>query len=119
MTLRLAIAFVLFLCVSGFGFAATTTQFAIVDAVNAKLPTDEQFDVFWWYPSKTSRLHRAYRRLYPDGSLLRRQGIQAAVAFFCLVLATTLVGLGFPGTVLFGVVGLLFLWFVYLRKRTT
>src|SRR5438552_14099446 len=97
MTARLAIAFVLLLCVGGFGLAATINQFAIVDAVNARLPTDDQFDPFWWYRPKTLRLHSAYRRLYPDGSLLRGQAILAALALFCLVLAATLLGFGFLG----------------------
>ena len=118
MTPTLVIAFVLFLCVGGLGLAAILNAFAIVESVNAKLSTDDQFDPFWWYPPKTLRLHSAYRRLYPDGSLLRRQGILTGLALFCLVLAVTLLGFGFPGIV-FGVLGLLSVWFEYIRKPTT
>ena len=117
MNVRLAVAFALLLCVGGFGMAVTITTFAIVDAVNAKLPTNEQFDRFGWWLPKTLRLHREYRRLYPDGSLVRREGVLAAIMLVCVVLAATLIGFGFPGVALIGGVGALSLWFVYFRKR--
>src|SRR5438093_3892893 len=107
MTARLAIAFVLLLCVGGFGLTASINNFAIVDAVNAKLPTADQFDPFWWYLPKTLRLHSAYRRLYPDGSLLRREAILAALGLVCLLLAATLLGFGFLGIVWVGGLSLL------------
>jgi len=87
MTFRLAFTFALLLCVGAFGLASTITGFAIVEAVNAKLPEREQFDPFWWGPSKTSRLRREYRRLYPEGKLLRRQSVLAAAMFVCILLA--------------------------------
>ena len=43
MTVRLALAFVFLLCVGAFGLAATINHMAIVEAVNSKLPTGEQF----------------------------------------------------------------------------
>lgn len=46
---------------------------AMVEAVNRRLPASEQFEDTWWWPAKTMRLYSAYRRLYPDGPLLRRQ----------------------------------------------
>jgi hypothetical protein len=95
MTLRLAFTFVLVLCVSAFGLASTITQFAIVEAVNAKLPAGEQFDPFWWGPSKTFRLRREYRRLYPEGKLLRRQSVLTAAMFVCILLAALVLGLVF------------------------
>lgn len=94
MTARLIVAFVLLLCGGGFGLAATINQFAIVDAVNAKLPSGEQFNYFGWHPLKTLRLHGTYRRLYHHGRLLRRQAVLAVLALACLVFAATL--LGFP-----------------------
>jgi hypothetical protein len=95
MTLRLAFAFALLLCVGAFGLASTINQFAIVEAVNAKLPEREQFDPLWWGPSKTSRLRREYRRLYPEGKLLRRQSVLAAAMFVCILLAALVLGLIF------------------------
>jgi hypothetical protein len=119
MTARLAVAFVLLFCVGGFGLAAAINGFAIIDAVNTKLPPDERFAELGWYLPKTLRLHAAYRRLYPDGTLLRRQALLAAFALVCLVLAATLLGFGFPGIAWLGGLGLLSLWFVYIRKPRT
>ena len=82
---------VLLLCVGGLGLSASITQFAIVDAVNEKLPTSEQFQHLGWYLTKTSRLHREYRRLYPTGNLLRRQRILSALALVCLIVAASLI----------------------------
>ena len=87
MTLRLAFTLMLGLCVGAFGLVSTINQFAIVEAVNAKLPADEQFNPLWWGPSKSSRLRREYRRLYPEGKLLRRQNVLAAGMFVCTLLA--------------------------------
>jgi hypothetical protein len=93
MTFRLAFTFALLLCVGSLGLASTITQFAIVEAVNAQLPAREQFDPFWWGPSKTSRLRREYRRLYPEGKLLRRQNVLGGAMFICILLAALALGL--------------------------
>ena len=77
----------------GLGLAATINSFAIIDAVNAKLLPHEQFNPFGWYPQKTFRLHREYRRLYPQGGLLRREGFLAAAMLFCIVVVAWLLGL--------------------------
>ena len=115
MTLRLAIAFVLLLCGGAFGLASTINQLAIVDAVNAQLPSREQFDPFWWGPHKTLKLQREYSRLYPDGRLLRRQSVMIAAMFVCLLLAALFLGFGFLVLALLGP-GLVLLWFVYFRN---
>ena len=119
MTVRLVVAFALLLCVGGFGLAAAINQFAIVEAVNAKLPTDDQFGQLGWYLTKTLRLHREYRRLYPDGDLLRRQGLLGAVMLVCTVLAMWFIGFGFIGIAWVGGISALSLWFVYFRRRPT
>ena len=119
MTARLAVAFTLLLCVSGFGLAATINSFAIIDAVNAKLSPDEQFNPIGWYPQKTFRLHREYRRLYPQGGLLRREGFLAAAMLFCLVVVAWLLGFGFLATAWIGGLGTLILWLIYFQKRPT
>jgi hypothetical protein len=119
MTARLGVAFVLLLCVGGFGLASAINQFAIVDAVNAKLRADDQFDAIGWWPPKTLRLHMQYRRLYPNGGLLRRQGILVAAMHFCLVVAASLIGFGALLIAWIGVGGAFLLWFSYFRKSGT
>src|SRR5215813_13895568 len=117
MTVRLTLAFVFLACVSGFGLAASLTHLAIVEAVNAKLSTTDQFGQLGWGPVKSIKLINEYYRLYPAGKLLRREGILAAVSLFSLVLAGTLFGLPLVGITLTGGVGALSLWFLYFRKR--
>jgi hypothetical protein len=114
---RLTLAFLSLACCSGFGLAACITHIAIVEAVNAKLPPAEQFGELGWYPMKSLRLHRQYRHLYPGGTLLRREGILAFVALFCLVVTATLLGFGVLSIVWVGGVGALSLWFLYYRGR--
>ena len=116
MTATLAASFILLLCVGGFGLAATINQFAIVDAVNAKLPADDQFNALGWHLPKTLRLHRAYRRLYPDGRLLKRQASLMTLMMLCLVTATVLLGFGVFLTAWLGVGSLLLLCLLYWRK---
>jgi hypothetical protein len=89
---------------------------AIVEAVNAKLPTADQFGELGWGPIKTLRLHREYRRLYPDGRLVTRCGILSMAMLLSLVAAATLFGFGLLGIVWVGGVGVLSLWFFYFRK---
>lgn len=116
MTCRLAAGFALLICVCGFGLAATINNFALVDAVNAKLSADDQFGQLGWYPTKTLRLHREYRRLYPDGRLLLRGGILGAVMLLSLAMAALLFGLPLLGVALVAIVGALSLWYFYFRK---
>ena len=114
MTVRLTLAFVFLACVGGFGLAASLNHLAIVEAVNAKLSTD-QFDQLGWGPAKSLKLSNEYRRFYPGGKLLRRAGILAEVSLFSLLVAGTVFGL--LGITLVGAVGALSLWSVYFRKR--
>jgi|SRR6185369_1813953 len=116
MTVRITLGFVFLACVSGFGLAASLTHLAIVEAVNAKLSTD-QFDQLGWGPAKSLKLSNEYRRFYPGGKLLRRAGILAEVSLFSLLVAGTLFGLPLLGITLVGAVGALSLWSVYFRKR--
>ncbi len=116
MTVRLTFGFVFLACVSGFGLAASLTHLAIVEAVNAKLSTTEQFGQLGWGPVKTLKLSNEYRRFYPAGKLLRRAGILAAVSLFCLLVAGAIFGLPLLGITLGGAVGALSLWSIYFRK---
>ncbi len=116
MTVRLALAFALLLCAGALGILAAINHSAIIDAVNAKLPTNNQFESIGWYPTKTLRLHREYRRLYPDGNLISRQGILAAIMLFCIVVVAALLGFGFLAIGWVGGGGALSLWLMYFRK---
>jgi hypothetical protein len=116
MTVRLTLLFVFLACVSGFGLAAGITHLAIVEAVNAKLSTTDQFGQLGWEPGKSLKLISEYRRLYPEGKLLRRAGILSAVGLFSLVVAGALLGLPLAGITLIGAAGALYLWLLYFRN---
>ena len=88
---KLVAASVLLLCVGGLGLSASIIQFAIVDAVNEKLPNDEQFQHLGWYLTKSARLRSEYRRFYPTGKLLRRQYILGSLMLVCLIVAALLI----------------------------
>ena len=115
MNLRLAGTLALGACIGVLGLAATINQFRIVDAVNAKLAHDDQFNHLGWFLPKMLNLHKQYRRLYPDGTLLRRQGILQAAMLFCTVLAGGFIGLGFLPMAFFGGFGALLLWITYFK----
>lgn len=53
--------------------------------VNESLPKDRQFSTFWWYLSKSLRLSREYRRLFPNGRLLWMHRAFGAAMFACLL----------------------------------
>ena len=107
---------VLLTCGAGLGIAGAVTNVAIVEAVNAQLPPQERFNPLGWWLSKTLRLHREYRRLYPSGGLLRRQGRLAMVFFGCFLAASALLGLGLPFLLFFAGVGAFVGWWVYFRR---
>lgn len=117
MTVRLIFGFVFLACVSGFGLAASLTHLTILEAVNAKLSTTEQFGQLGWGPVKSLKLINEYRRFYPAGKLLRRAGILTAFGLFSLVVAGALLGLPLLGITFVGAVGALSLWSLYFRKR--
>ena len=116
MSFRVITVALLLGCVAGLGIAGTANGFAIVDAVNAKLPQQERFDPFGWWLGKTLRLHTEYRRLYPSGGLLRRQGKLVLAMAGCLLLVMALLGFGLPLLVFFAGANGLVVWFAYFRK---
>ena len=83
MTAQIIVAMVALGCGLVCGILGTLTNFEIVDQVNKNLPDGEQFDHAWWYMSKTLRLRRRYRELYPDGGLVARMNILIAIMFLC------------------------------------
>lgn len=55
----------------------------------------------------------------PEGRLILREGVLAAIALFCLVLAAALIGFNFFMVAWVGAVGGLLLWFTYFKKPPT
>jgi len=86
MTARLIIGLVALVFIPICGMTATFKTFEAVDKVDDKLPQDQQFDHAWWYPSKYQRLHREYKRLYPEGRVLFQFRIATALMFVCLLI---------------------------------
>ena len=71
----------------GLGLTSLAFHTAMVEAVNSKLPANLRFEDAWWGPTKSFRLFSEYRRLCPEGTLLRRQLMVIAVAFVLWILA--------------------------------
>jgi hypothetical protein len=91
---RLAIAFVFLVVIAGAGVWSTVIYFEVVDKVNARLTEADKFELLWWGPFKRARLHREYRRLFPDGDDLKRVYRLAAIMFAAVL--GLLITLGFP-----------------------
>ena len=93
MATRVIVGIVALACVSICGMIGTFANFEMVDKVNDKLPKEEQFAVLGWYFAKTQRLHREYKRLYPDGHLLVKVRVLMALGIACLLISAW--GFGF------------------------
>jgi hypothetical protein len=93
MAARVTIGIVALACFSVCGIMLNLVRTEMVDRVNEKLPEGEQFGALGWYLPKTQRLHREYRRLYPDGHLLLRFRVLICVAIVCLLICAWSVGL--------------------------
>ena len=93
MGIRVIVGIVALVCVSICGLVTTFVSFEMVDKVNEKLPKGEQFGALGWYFSKTQRLHREYKKLYPGGHLLLRFRVVMALMFACLLICVW--GFGF------------------------
>lgn len=93
MTVHGIVGIAAFVCGVVCAVTGSVVVFEIVDRVNEKLPEERQFSHLWWYWSKYQRLFSEYRRLYPDGGLLRRFRMLAVLLFACFVVSAW--GLGF------------------------
>jgi hypothetical protein len=93
MTTRIVVGIVALACGSVCGMMATLANFEVADRVNDKLPKEEQFGWIGWYYSKTQRLHREYKRLYPGGRLVSKVRVLSALMFACLFICAWGVGL--------------------------
>jgi len=77
---------------AGSGMVASMIHGQIVDKVNSALPPESRFSPNWWYISKSMRLSREYRRLFPNGRLLIAERAAAAGMFACVVLCAWAIG---------------------------
>jgi hypothetical protein len=85
MSARVVIEIAALGCIAICGLISTLANWEMVDKVNAKLPKEEQFAALWWGGSKFMRLHREYKRLYPDGSLLLGVRALTVLMIVCLL----------------------------------
>ncbi len=74
------------------GLLSSLTWQEMVEEVNARLPEDARFDPMWWYAPKTLRLYQAYKRLCPEGRLLRALYLCVAVGAASLLIAAWAIG---------------------------
>jgi len=115
MTLRGVVVGALIFGFAACGLAANLTFMAVVDAVNARLPEEQNFEALGWHAPKTLALQRAYRRLYPGGHLLRRQGFLMMAALGCLIAAGVLMGFPAPALLFFASAGAVGSWLMFFR----
>lgn len=83
MTPRVVVGIAALVCASICGMIATFVSFEMIDRVNEMLPDSSRFAWLGWYFSKTQRLHREYKKLYPDGRLLLKVRVLTAVMIVC------------------------------------
>ena len=77
------------------GLMSTAVHRTMVEQVNLGLSPGERFDDAWWGPGNRARLVREYRRLYPNGPLLRRN-------FTILGIGAVLIATAFAGLMAMG-----------------
>jgi multidrug efflux pump subunit AcrB len=85
MTARSIVGAIAYACAVACALLSCFSGYAATNKVNQKLPAEEKFGLFFWEFTKHARLRREYRRLYPDGKLLRN-AFMFSVAFFLLML---------------------------------
>ena len=91
------------------------SHFKMVDQVNAKLPTEQQFSELWWHYFKLRRLLVEYRRLYPLGTLDKRLRFLTGIGLSAVVVMAWQLGFPPPPILWLGVAGAFSLWFAYRR----
>jgi hypothetical protein len=85
MSSQVTIGIIALVSVSACGLISTLANFRMVEKVNEKLSREEQIGPLGWYFSEPLRLHREYRRLYPDGHLLSIVRPLMALMIVCLL----------------------------------
>src|SRR5690348_11325125 len=91
-SIRIVIAIAAMISVSISGLFATIVFQQIVDAVNRRLPGEQQFDPLWWYWPKNRRLIAEYRRHYPDRTLEIKYRVLFGAALVSLLVVVWAVG---------------------------
>jgi hypothetical protein len=86
-TAHLVAGIIAFVCGVACAIASSLVCSEMVDRVNDKLPEESQFSHLWWYWSKYQRLYAEYKRLYPDGGLLRTIRVLQVLGVASFVLA--------------------------------
>jgi len=89
---RIVVAIAAMVLTSVAGLSATIVFQQIVDAVNQRLPQDQQFDPLWWYWPKNRRLMAEYRRHYPARTLEFKYRILLGAAFVSLFVVLWAIG---------------------------
>jgi hypothetical protein len=92
-TAKLVVGIIGFVCGVACGIASSLVCSEMVDRVNDKMPEESQFSHLWWYWSKYERLYAEYKRLYPDGGLLRIIQVLQVLGFASFVVLAWGLGL--------------------------
>ncbi len=93
MAIRTVVGVTAVILMSISGLLSSLTWQEMVEEVNATLPEDARFDPMWWYAPKTFRLYQAYKRLCPNGRLLRAFYLSVAAGVASLLIAAWAIGL--------------------------
>jgi hypothetical protein len=87
MTARLIIGLIAWACGVACALSGASFSWLAHDKVNEQLPVEERFWPLFWSFDSRRKLRREYRRLYPDGKLLRKARYCEAAFFACLLIA--------------------------------
>jgi hypothetical protein len=116
MTGRQAVGLGIFLLASGtLGLYSTILHLEIIDQVNKKLPSEQQFSPLGWHYFKSRRLLIEYRRLYPSGTLDKRLRFLGGIGVSVIVVMAWQLGAGALGTLWLGIASGFGLWLAFRR----
>jgi hypothetical protein len=84
-TPRVIVGILALACVSVCGVLSSIASLQMANKVNERLPKNEQFAQLGWWWTKTLRVHREYKRLYPSGDLSRKVRVLGGLMFSALL----------------------------------
>jgi hypothetical protein len=84
-TIRIVITLILLIACSTFGIWSSLIFMEMVDRLNERLPTKEQFGVLWWGPFKGWKFLEQYKREFPNDRLRRRMWLFTGIMFISLL----------------------------------
>jgi len=96
------------------GMLSLVVHQKMLDAVNSRLPKEQQFAYAWWGPSKKQRFYSEYHRLYPSGLLVRKLCALGTGMVAAGVVLMIVVGFGLGQVLLLAVGGVIIMWLPYL-----